>query len=46
MFHHIIFVTPKNRKRYAKQFSQWTLPKIRLASAREIKKQMREWELV
>jgi len=46
MFHHIIFVTPKNRQRYTKQFAQWTMPKIRLASAREIKEQIREWELL
>ncbi len=36
MIHHITVATPENRKRYAQFFEQSPLPKIRLASAREL----------
>ncbi len=45
MIHHISIVTPKSRKRYAALFEQLTIPKIKLTSIKEIKKQFDEWEL-
>ncbi|GAB2937418.1 P-loop NTPase family protein [Hafnia psychrotolerans] len=45
MIRHITLVTPAKRKRYTELFEQLTIPKIRLSSIREIKKQFEEWEL-
>ncbi|MBC8951368.1 AAA family ATPase [Xenorhabdus sp. PB62.4] len=45
MIHHISVVIPKSRKRYAVLFKQLTIPKIKLSSIKEIKKQFDEWEL-
>ncbi|WP_023639045.1 ATPase AAA [Dickeya zeae] len=45
MVHHIVAVTPGNRKYYAELFETLALPKIKLASIKEINKQFDEWGL-
>ncbi|WP_420155213.1 hypothetical protein [Siphonobacter sp.] len=45
MIHHILVVTPKNRKRYTQLFNQAELPKIRLTSRREINQCYLDWGL-
>jgi adenylate kinase family enzyme len=36
MIHHIVRVTPANRKAYAEMFDRITLPKVKLATTREL----------
>jgi adenylate kinase family enzyme len=45
MLHHILMVTPANRKRYADLFQQLSLPKVYLPSIRAIKACYRDWGL-
>jgi len=45
MVHHIAVVTHKNRKRYVELYPQLTLPKIRLASVKQINKQLKLWDI-
>ncbi|MGM3161465.1 ATPase AAA [Dickeya undicola] len=45
MLYHIAAATPKNRKYYAELFDSLTIPKIRLASIKDINRQFDEWEL-
>ena len=45
MLHHILMVTPVNRKRYADLFQQLSLPKVYLPSIRAIKACYQEWGL-
>ncbi|PHM30162.1 AAA family ATPase [Xenorhabdus innexi] len=45
MLHHITVVTPKSRKRYAAMFKELTIPKIKLVSIQEMKKQFNQWGL-
>lgn len=45
MIHHIVVTTPKIRARYAAQFEQIAVPKIRLASAAAIRDLYRDWAL-
>ncbi|MDR0219536.1 MAG: AAA family ATPase [Enterobacteriaceae bacterium] len=45
MLHHIVVVTPKSRKCYATMFEQLAIPKIRLASVKEMEEQYDKWEL-
>ncbi len=46
MIHHIVAVTPGNRRRYAEMYRRIELPKVRLTSARAIDDGYREWKLV
>jgi adenylate kinase family enzyme len=45
MIHHIVVVTPKNRKRYANMFLGIDLPKVQLTSIRAIKQCYQWWGL-
>jgi adenylate kinase family enzyme len=45
MLHHILMVTPANRKRYADLFQQLSLPKVYLPSIRAIKACYKDWGL-
>jgi adenylate kinase family enzyme len=45
MLHHILVVTPANRKRYADLFQQLSLPKVYLPSIRAIKACYQDWGL-
>jgi len=45
MLHHILMVTPANRKRYADLFQQLSLPKVYLPSIRAIKACYQDWGL-
>ena len=45
MLHHILIVTPANRKRYADLFRQLSLPKGYLPSIRAIKACYQDWGL-
>lgn len=45
MLHHILFVTPGNRKRYAAAYHQLPLPKVYLPSMRAIEACYRDWQL-
>jgi len=45
MLHHITIATPGNRKRYAALFETLSLPKVRLASVREVGRARAIWGL-
>jgi adenylate kinase family enzyme len=45
MIHHILMVTPANRKRYADLFQQVAFPKVYLPSMRAIKACYQDWGL-
>jgi adenylate kinase family enzyme len=45
MLHHIVFVTPANRRRYATVYAGIQLPKIRLHSLQAIRDSHQAWEL-
>jgi adenylate kinase family enzyme len=45
MLHHILMVTPANRKRYADLFQQLSLPKVYLPSIRAINACYQDWRL-
>jgi adenylate kinase family enzyme len=45
MIHHIVVVSPKNRKRYANMFLDIDLPKVQLTSIRAIKQCYQTWGL-
>lgn len=45
MIHHIVVVSPVNRRRYAALYRELPMPKESLPSIRAIKAKYREWEL-